>query len=100
MLEIWEPIIEANGDYDVSNIGRVRSWVKSGKLGNYRLKVPKIIKPQKGRKGYQMVGFRNAKGRVYRHIARLMLQAFKPILNESQMQASQRGNADDMLLLR
>lgn len=51
--EQWIPIDGTNGMYDVSNLGRVRSW-KNGKWG--RSEQPRILKPGAGKGPRQYLG--------------------------------------------
>ena len=44
-VELWRPVLNSDGWYDVSNFGRVRTWIKRG--GRYfertRLAEPKVL---------------------------------------------------------
>lgn len=71
-IEQWKPIDGFEGFYAVSNLGRVKS------LGNDKSRKEKIMKPQKDRNGYLLVGLcRNGK---YKHflVHRLVAIAFLP----------------------
>lgn len=67
--EIWKPILGAEGRYEVSSLGRVRSLPREKTPGG-------ILKAHSNRKGYQQVTIsRNGKGRTKRvHV--LVAQAF------------------------
>lgn len=66
MKEVWKPIKGYNGKYEVSNIGRVRS---------YHAKIPRMLKIE-NRFGYLLVYLYNkCGGKAYR-IHRLILTAF------------------------
>ena len=69
MEEIWKDIEGYNGDYQVSNLGRVKSF-KYGK--------EKILKPQKLNTGYLSINLcKNGKMKTSR-INRLVAEAFLP----------------------
>jgi hypothetical protein len=64
--EVWSPIAGLP-DYEVSTLGRIRSW---------KGPQPKIIKVQKLPTGYRFYRFGIGKGAVPRYIHRLVLEAF------------------------
>lgn len=56
MKEIWEPIKNFEGLYEVSNIGRVRSLDKIiKKWDGHRLLKGRILKPSSSKSGYQKI---------------------------------------------
>ena len=70
--EQWKPIQEFNGEYEVSNIGRVRS------MKRYYGMVGRIMPQTIQRKGYYAVTF-HMNNKVYcRKVHRLVIEAFKP----------------------
>lgn len=72
--ESWEPIFRYEGKYEVSNLGRVRSFKRIGKTQNK----PRILKPNLRGEGYHYIQLRR-KGRTFTHkIARLVADAFIP----------------------
>lgn len=74
MEEIWKPVVGYEGLYEVSNIGRVRSWFNN----HYqKRKVPKILKYGK-RVGYFQACLYKNKGRKLLLVHRLVAQAFIP----------------------
>lgn len=74
-MEIWKPTI-ISSNYEVSNLGRVRSVERKGidKRGRTTLKKSFILKPQENNSGYLRV---NIYGRLY-FIHRLVAQSFIP----------------------
>ena len=58
--EIWKPVLDTDGWYEVSNLGRVRSWIKrkgrSKMPGRIRLDSPLILRQTKNKRGHQTVG--------------------------------------------
>lgn len=52
--EIWANIPNTNGEYQLSNFGRIRSWVKSGTKRKKRLE-PLILKTPQSKTGYLYV---------------------------------------------
>ena len=65
MKEIWKPIEGYDGDYEASNIGRVKS-IKSNKM----------LKPMKKRTGYYAVGLYKNAIRKYVSLHRVVAIAF------------------------
>ncbi len=74
-MEIWKPTIISH-NYEVSNLGRVRSVERRGmdKRGRLTLKRSFILKPQENNSGYLRV---NIYGKLY-FIHRLVAQTFIP----------------------
>lgn len=81
--EIWKPVKEYEGIYEVSNYGRVRSigskhYVNKGTGGFYRFRKGCIFKIQNASNGYkQVVLSKNGEHRIYR-VHRLVAEAFIP----------------------
>lgn len=74
IMEIWKPIKEYEGLYEVSSFGNVRSIKRNTTNG-------KIMKLQKTKTGYYRVGLcKNNKVKCY-SVHRLVAQAFIPNLN-------------------
>lgn len=70
--EIWKPIKNYEGIYEISNLGNVKS------LNYNRTKKEKILKPRKDKKGYLYVMlYKNKYGKNF-SIHRLVAQAFIP----------------------
>lgn len=75
MSEIWKPIKDFEGRYEVSNIGRVRSFMTN--KGHIR-DMPLILSPKVDKYGYLIVGL-NKYGKIYHHtVHRLVAIAFIP----------------------
>ena len=78
MKEIWRDIKDYEGLYQVSNLGRIRSfdrWVKS-KNGSIRICRGRILKPYTNKDGYLCVVLsKNNKQKTFR-VNRLVAQAF------------------------
>lgn len=85
MMEIWKEIDDYNGDYLVSNLGRVKS-LKYGK--------ERILKPQKQKTGYLTINLcKNGKMKTSR-INRLVAEAFLP--NPKNLPEVDHINSDKM----
>lgn len=67
--EVWKPIEEFNGEYMVSNLGRVKSlkWKKQY-----------VLKPYKSEVGYMRVCLTSSGRQYYRYVHRLVALAFIP----------------------
>ena len=70
MNEVWKEVGGFDGDYEVSNYGRVKSFK--------RYKKGKILEPGKDSNGYLQVNLYNNKKPHPKSIHRLVLEAFKP----------------------
>jgi hypothetical protein len=69
MEERWLPIVGYEGKYEVSDLGRVKSFV--------RCKDGKIMNPSKDKDGY--LGIKLSKDKVVKYrVHRLILQTFQP----------------------
>lgn len=75
--EIWRDIPNYEGLYQVSNLGRIKSYVKCNAHPN----IPHILKPYQNKDGYLRVDFRSKKGKVC-SIHRLVALAFIPNPNK------------------
>lgn len=73
--EIWLPVVDSDGTYDVSNMGNVRSWLPRGG-GKRRLAIPSPIKPCLNTNGYPCVGVRKNGKRTYQQVHFLIAEAF------------------------
>lgn len=78
--EVWRPVVEYEGLYEVSNLGRVRSLDRYETFLNYgrmsvRHRKGRIMKPVITSKGYYIVSL---KGKDIFYIHRLVAQAFLP----------------------
>jgi hypothetical protein len=70
--EQWKPIERFNGEYEVSNLGRVRSMKK------YRGMTARIMPQNIQRKGYYAVTFHMNNKAYCRKVHRLVIEAFTP----------------------
>lgn len=71
MIEIWKDIIDYEGLYQISNLGRVKS------LKRFSVIKDRIMKPQLHRTGYKMVGLRKrGKGIKFFRVHRLVAREF------------------------
>ena len=77
--EVWAPIPGYEGMYEVSTIGRVRSYLdQAGFDANKRLETPVLRKPQTSEKGYLYVTLRKDDKTHKCYINNLMGKAFLP----------------------
>lgn len=78
--EYWKPVVGYENLYEVSNLGRIRSfdrWVKS-KNGSIRICRGRILKPGTDKRGYLYVVLcKNNKQKTYK-VHRLVAEAFLP----------------------
>lgn len=78
MNEIWRPIPTLPIGYEASNLGRVRSWRRSGRHLEWKRKTPLIRKPVPNVKtGYLTMNFNVGGKAVCRYVHHLILDAFK-----------------------
>lgn len=87
MEEVWKPIDGYEGLYEVSNLGRVRSYIPPNNSKCSVRNVPLIMKPQMNERGYMVVALIKNKARKVFRIHRLVAFAFvdtidgKPYVN-------------------
>lgn len=75
-IELWKPIIGFEDRYEVSNHGNVRGFW----YGGYKMKSPKLKKPQRNKNGYYYVILQNGKIMKSFLLHRLVLSTFdKPM---------------------
>lgn len=75
MEEVWKKVEGFEGFYEVSDLGRVRSWIDSHRN---RIAEPKILNPANDRGGYLFVNLYKDGRRKTFLIHRLVAQAFIP----------------------
>lgn len=76
-MENWKPIKETNGNYDVSNLGRVRSYLKQSQGCYIKVQEPqRIIKLQDKTHGYKTLQLWINRKNHTRRVHRLVLEAF------------------------
>lgn len=73
MTEVWKPIAGFDSKYDISDRGRVRSWLKRGSRGKVRATHPTFLKPGVDRKGKLYVYLGRGNRRQVHH---LVLESF------------------------
>lgn len=85
--EEWKEIIEFEGYYEVSNLGRVRSVERrlEDKAGRERTFKGVIMKQQVHYKGYMMVWLRRSGNRQKMYVHRLVATAFHPNPEDKEM---------------
>jgi len=76
--ETWRPIIEFDGNYDVSDKGRVRSWLRCGMGAAIRRDEPIVLSPKVDRHGYRRFALvcQRSGSRKMRLVHRLVLITF------------------------
>lgn len=81
MIEEWRPVVGYEG-YEVSNLGRVRSWLKPGRqwsgMVRQRRTVPRMLAPAKFRTGYLMYSLVGESAAKYLLASRLVAMTFIP----------------------
>ena len=95
MSEEWREIVGSGGRYEVSSLGRLRSWVAMGPKGRRRVE-PKMLKPGVTRGDYLIAQLRlNDKNYALR-LNRVVLFAFEGEPAGEDMQACHaNGNRQD-----
>jgi len=79
--EVWKTI-EGYSKYDVSNMGRIRSWHKSSRNPDPR--TPKILKQSVGKNGYGIIALVKDGVNNYCYPHRLVLEAFVGLCPDMQ----------------
>jgi flavin-dependent thymidylate synthase len=75
--EEWRPVAEYEGRYDVSNMGRVRSWLAPGGCENVTvLTAARIKNPTTDHRGYLIVSLSKHSDTLVRSIHQLVLETF------------------------
>lgn len=76
--EVWKPIAESEGRYEVSNYGRVKSLLRTGpgEKDTQDRSHEHIIRDKMGNRGYKVVSLAYNGRRVYRNVHRLVAAAF------------------------
>jgi DNA adenine methylase len=94
--ETWRQIPGHEGRYDVSDMGRVRTWIKSGKAQTVR-DTPRLMTPvlNEKRGGYFYVGLRTGGVTLTRLVHRLVLEAFVGPRPDDQECRHLNGNSKD-----
>lgn len=72
--EVWLPVAETDGRYEVSNLGRARSWVVG--RSKHRPDKPNVLNPSPQTDGYLLVQWHTNGKRVSRLLHNLILEAF------------------------
>jgi hypothetical protein len=93
--EIWKNIEGYDGWYQVSNMGRVRSWKHKGVL-KQKMKNPRILSPGRLSSGYRQVGITDIDGkRKSKYISRLVASAFISNIDNKPQVNHIDGNKDN-----
>lgn len=75
LTEEWREVADSDGFYEVSDMGRVRSWMKHGKSGG-RLESPRILSLGRQANGYLSVSIKRGERRKHERVHCLVLEAF------------------------
>lgn len=75
MNEEWKTI-EGSEGYEISNLGRVRSFWTIGRYAKIGRSEPVVLALSKDKDGYEHVGVRRGNRRVTKKVHRLVLRAF------------------------
>lgn len=73
MKEQWKPVVGYEGNYEVSNLGRVKSLPRNGTI-----KKERIIKNNVKKSGYVDIMLSKNNKRIYTHLHRVVAKAFIP----------------------
>ena len=90
MSEVWKDIGDYEGSYQVSNMGRVRSLdrvvtFKDGRVRKYKGRVLKLCV---NTQGYEVIQLYNDNVGTTKTVHRLVLEAFKPHVNMSDLEVN------------
>lgn len=77
MKEVWRDVINYEGYYMVSNLGRVKSLPRNGTISSERILKPNVLRPS----GYCQVSLQKHGKRTYKKVHRLVAEAFLPNKN-------------------
>lgn len=87
MDEIWKPITEYEGLYEVSSLGRVRSLDRISIRNNWPARFKgQILKPLAGTNGYLYVNLRRLNQPRHESIHRIVAKHFLPPRQDSQIE--------------
>lgn len=78
--EYWRPVVGYEGLYEVSNLGRIKSFdtYRKGPNGSIRICKGRILKPWTTKNGYLLVNlYKNGKKKKF-YVHRLVAEAFLP----------------------
>jgi len=89
--EEWREIPGYDGWYDVSNLGRVRSWCSPGRVAR-RTDSPRIRAQRAVAKGYMTCQLKAGPGRKSRYVAHLVMEAFVGPRPEGMVVCHNDGN--------
>jgi len=76
MKELWKPIECADAAYEVSNLGRVRSWYVYGSNSGKKALEPRILKPDISWCGYYRIALYKNGTSFKKQLSRIVLEAF------------------------
>ncbi|MET8100206.1 NUMOD4 domain-containing protein [Streptomyces sp. NPDC005236] len=98
MEEEWKPVPGFDGWYDVSSLGRVRSWKARGRPD--RATEPTILRDQPHKKGLRYVSLRRDGNYVRQLVHRLVMLAFvgEPSEAEALVLHLNKNNNDNRLV--
>ncbi len=74
-IELWRAVVGADGWYDVSNFGRVRSWIDSHRK-RARLACPSLMSPSPQTDGYLAVTLAIGNKQTCKIVSALMAESF------------------------
>lgn len=87
MKEIWKPVIGWEGLYEVSNLGNVRSLDRYVNQKNYKKFCKgQLLKPTFHKSNYYIVTLRNSGIQKVAKVHQLVMNAFKPKINEEKLE--------------
>lgn len=92
--EVWKPVPGFENYYEVSNYGRIKSWLKKGHLrsNQQKLQIPNILRQPKDADGYRLITLHPQ--RTIKKVHRLVALAF--ISNpENKPQVNHRNGVKD-----
>ena len=76
MIEVWKPIEDYEGRYEISNLGNVKSHIKKYDINSKKVTTGYILKNNDNGKGYKYVTLFGNGFKDRRYIHRLVAQSF------------------------
>jgi hypothetical protein len=95
--EVWSLLPDAEGRYEVSDLGRIRSLVGGCRSGTMRRKVPLIMTPYDNGTGYLVINLKLSTGYLCHGMNELVLRGFvgprpAPHYQAAHLNGSRRDN--------
>ena len=94
-MEVWKDIKGYEGEYQVSNLGRVKSLPKKKGNGIGYMTVPTVLKPTVNHYGYSVLNLCKGCKSTFAQVHRLVAEAFIPNIENKEQVNHINGNKTD-----